>query len=130
MRVSYRRCRKLALRPVLASLLAFPFLILLLSCASSFAQENEKSKADESESAPSKVDRLRQNRAQNQNLKPIARDSKDLEELQEGADFLRRRQDYFFKPRAFPIGFIPQGARERALQQKIQMYQREGRLSP
>jgi photosystem II stability/assembly factor-like uncharacterized protein len=130
MRVSYRRCRKLALRPVLASLLAFPFLILLLSCASNFAQENEKSKADESESAPSKVDRLRQNRAQNQNLKPIARDSKDLEELQEGADFLRRRQDYFFKPRAFPIGFIPQGARERALQQKIQMYQREGRLSP
>jgi len=29
----------------------------------------------------------------------------------------------------FSLGFIPQGARERALQHKTQMYQREGRLS-
>ena len=62
-------------------------------------------------------------------LKPMPRDGEELESLQEGPDFLRRRQDWFFKPRAFPIGFIPQGARERALEQKRQMYQREGRFS-
>jgi len=62
-------------------------------------------------------------------LKPLPQAEKDLEAAQEGPEFLRRRQDWFFKPRAFPIGFIPQGARERALQQKSQMYQREGRLS-
>lgn len=61
-----------------------------------------------------------------QNLKPFR--AEDLEAKQEGADFLRRRQDWFFKPRAFPLGFIPQGARERALEQKKQMYIREGRL--
>jgi len=58
----------------------------------------------------------------------MPRDNEGLEKVQEGPEFLRRRQDWFFKPRAFPLGFIPQGARERALQQKIQMYQREGRL--
>lgn len=62
-------------------------------------------------------------------LKPLPQAEKGLEAAQEGPEFLRRRQDWFFKPRAFPIGFIPQGARERALQQKTQMYQREGRLS-
>jgi len=62
-------------------------------------------------------------------LKPLAHDENGREAIEEGADFLKRRQEWFFKPRAFPIGFIPQGARERALQQKTQMYQREGRLS-
>src|SRR6266446_982096 len=61
-------------------------------------------------------------------FRPMPRDNEGLEKVQEGPEFLRRRQDWFFKPRAFPLGFIPQGARERALQQKIQMYQREGRL--
>ena len=62
-------------------------------------------------------------------FKPLPRNDKGLEATQEGPEFLRRRQDWFFKPRAFPIGFIPQGARERALQQKMLMYQREGRTS-
>ena len=59
-------------------------------------------------------------------LEPISEDKAKLESAQEGPEFLRRRQDWFFKPRAFPLGFIPQGARERALQQKMQMYQRAG----
>jgi Big-like domain-containing protein len=62
-------------------------------------------------------------------LKPVPRDADGRELVEEGPDFLRLRQDWFFKPRAFPLGFIPQGARERALQQKKQMYQREGRLN-
>jgi hypothetical protein len=62
-------------------------------------------------------------------LRPMPRNDAGLEGVQEGPEFLRRRQDWFFKPRAFPIGFIPQGARERALEQKRQMYRREGRLS-
>ncbi len=61
-------------------------------------------------------------------LKPVPHDDQGREAIQEGPEFLRRRQDWFFKPRSFPIGFIPQGARERALEQKRQMYQREGRL--
>src|SRR5260370_1676114 len=66
---------------------------------------------------------------QQRGFRPLPRNDAGLEAAQEGPEFLRRRQDWFFKPRAFPLGFIPQGARERALQQKIQMYQREGRLS-
>src|SRR5207253_10710907 len=62
-------------------------------------------------------------------FRKLPRDNEGLEKAQEGPEFLRHRQDWFFKPRAFPLGFIPQGARERALQQKAQMYQREGRLS-
>ncbi len=62
-------------------------------------------------------------------LKPMPRDTEARESVEEGPDFLQRRMDWFFKPRAFPIGFIPQGARQRALQQKAQMYQREGRFS-
>src|SRR2546423_6071455 len=129
--VLFRRCRKLALRPVLTSLaspLAFAILVFFSCASSSLAQEKENPKAEASESKVSKPDRLRQNHTQN--LKPISRDAKDLEELQEGSEFLRRRQDYFFKPRACPLGFIPQGARERALQHTIQMYQQEGRFNP
>ncbi len=64
-----------------------------------------------------------------QNLKPLPRSDNDRELVEEGPEFLKRRQDWFFKPRAFPLGFIPQGARERALQQKKLMYQREGRFN-
>src|SRR5260370_3157471 len=64
-----------------------------------------------------------------QGYRPLPRKDAGLEPAQEGPEFLRRRQDWFFQPRAFPLGFIPQGARERALQQKDLMYQREGRLS-
>ncbi len=60
--------------------------------------------------------------------KPLPRDNAKLKASQEGPEFLRRRQDWFFKQRSFPIGFIPQGARERALQQRREMYRREGRL--
>ena len=65
-----------------------------------------------------------------QNLKPLPRE-KDAkqEEDKEGADFLKRRQDWLFKPRAFPLGFIPRGARERALQQKSQMFPRQPRAA-
>jgi hypothetical protein len=66
---------------------------------------------------------------QQSGLKPLPRDPARMEELQEGPEFLRRRHDWFFQPRAFPLGFIPHGARERALQQKTQMSQREGRLN-
>jgi hypothetical protein len=62
-------------------------------------------------------------------LKPLPRNEGDGDLVEEGPEFLKLRQDWFFKPRAFPIGFIPQGARERALQQKKQMYQREGRFN-
>ncbi len=62
-------------------------------------------------------------------LKPLAQTKAKLEAAQEGPEFLRRRQDWFFKPRAFPIGFIPQGARERALQQKKQMYSQQRQSS-
>ena len=64
-----------------------------------------------------------------QGFRPLPRNDAGLEAAQEGPEFLRHRQDWLFKPRAFPLGFIPQGARERALQKKAQMYQREGRLS-
>jgi hypothetical protein len=62
-------------------------------------------------------------------LKPVPHDEDGGELVEEGPDFLRLRQDWFFKPRAFPIGFIPQGARVRALQQKKQMYLQEGRFN-
>ena len=63
------------------------------------------------------------------NLKPLPHDEGGRESVEEGAEFLKRRQDWFFRPRAFPLGFIPQGARERALQQMKLMYQKEGRLA-
>ncbi len=64
-----------------------------------------------------------------QGFRPLPRNDAGLEAAQEGPEFLRRRQDWFFKPRAFPLGFIPQGARSRALQRMHQMLQNEGRLS-
>src|SRR2546427_5476793 len=75
------------------------------------------------------ADQSQEKQLKQQGLRPLARNDAGLEAAQEGPEFLRRRQDWFFKPRAFPLGFIPQGARERAPQQKKQMYQREGRLN-
>src|SRR6266404_5034206 len=64
-----------------------------------------------------------------QGFRPLPRTDAGLEAAQEGPEFLRRRQDWFFKPRAFPQGFIPQGARQRALNRMHQMLQNEGRLN-
>ena len=62
-------------------------------------------------------------------LKPMPHDEDGREAVEEGPEFLTRRQDWFFKPRAFPQGFIPQGARQRALYRMHQMLQNEGRLN-
>src|SRR5467141_211590 len=62
-------------------------------------------------------------------LKPMPHDEDGREAVEEGPEFLKRRQDWFFKPRAFPQGFIPQGARQRALDRMHQMLQNEGRLN-
>jgi hypothetical protein len=99
-------------------LLVFVLFGLSGLCATVSAQEQQ-------ESDKSKVSVTETKKAQN--LKPLPQ-GEDLESKQEGPEFLRRRQDYFFKPRAFPLGFIPRGARERAVEQKRQMYIREGRL--
>jgi photosystem II stability/assembly factor-like uncharacterized protein len=103
-------------RPASVALAAALF---ALSAGSAFAQEN----ADSGKKLPPSVT----NPARN--LRPLPHDENDREALQEGPEFLKRRLDWFFKPRAFPLGFIPQGARERALQHMKQMYQREGRFS-
>lgn len=39
----------------------------------------------------------------------------------EGAEFLKRRQRWFYQQRAYPLGYIPQGARARALDQLRRM---------
>src|SRR5260370_4149800 len=94
-----------------------------------------QSKPDSAPAAKAKPDAAKSQKKQSKpqsGLKPVPRGEDGRELVEEGPDFLRLRQDWFFKPRAFPIGFIPQCARERALVQKKQMYLREGRfnLSP
>lgn len=57
----------------------------------------------------------------------------EREGVGEGPEFLLRRQQWFFRQRAYPLGFIPQGARERALEEMDRMIQREislGRRAP
>jgi hypothetical protein len=49
----------------------------------------------------------------------VAAPAEDRE--REGAEFLKRRQQWFYHQRAFPLGFIPQGARSRALEHLRQM---------
>src|SRR5260370_33741852 len=91
-----------------------------------------QSKPDSAPAAQAKPDAAQSQQKQSKpqsGLKPVPRGEDGRELLEEGPDFLRLRQDWFFKPRAFPIGFIPQGARERALEQKKQMYLREGRFN-
>ncbi len=89
------------------------FLTLTLALPAFRAVAQSKPGADQPQEKPSKLQ---------QGLRQLPRNDAGLETAQEGPDFLRRRQDWFFKPRAFPLGFIPQGARERALQQKTQAF--------
>ncbi|MBZ5701357.1 MAG: glycoside hydrolase [Acidobacteriia bacterium] len=46
-------------------------------------------------------------------------------EEREGVDFLQRRQHWFFHPRTYPLGFIPAGARQRALEHVRRMQQQQ-----
>src|SRR3989454_11092 len=43
----------------------------------------------------------------------------------EGSDIIRRRQEWFYKQRTYPLGLIPAGARLRALQHLEEMRKRE-----
>src|SRR5258708_20364380 len=109
------------------SLLLFPS-FLALPAFRAAAQPNP----DRGPAAKAKRDGAKSQQKQSKpqsGLKPVPRGEDGQELVEEGPDFLRLRQDWFFKPRAFPIGFIPQGARERALEQKKQMYLREGRFN-
>jgi hypothetical protein len=104
------------------------FVVTLLFALPAF-RAAAQSKPDTAPAAQAAAEaQARQSKSQ-PGMKPLPRDPEALESLQEGPEFLQRRMDWFFKPRAFPIGFIPQGARERALEQKRQMYQREGRFN-
>src|SRR5258706_3569636 len=62
-------------------------------------------------------------------LKPMPLDEDGREAVEEGPEFLKRRQDWYCKSRAFPQGFIRQGARKRALDRMHQTLQNEGRLN-
>ncbi len=95
-------------------------LIVILALPAFRAAAQSKPDAAEADEKQSKAQR---------GLKPMPHDEDKLESVQEGAEFLKRRQDWFFQPRAFPLGFIPQGARQRAMQRMQQMLQNEGRLS-
>jgi hypothetical protein len=105
------------------------FVLALLLALPAF-RAAAQSKPDAAPAAQASADAQAKQSKSQPGLKPLPRDPEARESLEEGPDFLQRRMDWFFKPRAFPIGFIPQGARERALEQKRQMYQREGRFSP
>src|SRR3989442_498571 len=47
---------------------------------------------------------------------------------QEGADFLRKRAEWFYKQRTFPLGFIPPNARLKALKQMDAMIETEKKM--
>src|SRR5713226_6776849 len=96
---------------ILTSLLAFP------AFRAAAQSKPDAAQAPEKQSKPQ------------QGFRPLPRNGAGLEAAQEGPEFLRRRQDWFFQPRAFPLGFIPQGARQRALERMHHMLQNEGRLS-
>src|SRR6267378_3924227 len=81
------------------------------------------------QSKPDAAQALEKQSKPQQGFRPLPRNNAGLEAAQEGPEFLRRRQDWFFQPRAFPQGFIPQGARQRALNRMHQMLQNEGRLN-
>jgi hypothetical protein len=107
--------------PVLRNSLFVLTLILALPAFRAAAQ----SKPD---SAPAAQAQEKQSKSQS-GLKPMPHDEDGRAAVEEGPEFLKRRQDWFFKPRAFPQGFIPQGARQRALYRMHQMLQNEGRLN-
>ena len=54
----------------------------------------------------------------------VAREGGEREEK----DTARKRIEWFYQQRAFPLGFIPAGARLRALQELDRMLEREGKL--
>src|SRR5215469_8690472 len=109
------------------SLFLFAALLLAASWARVSAQTKDKKASTRTAAATSGSQQAEAK--PKSNLKPLPRADESRERLQEGQDFLRRRQDWFFKPRAFPLGFIPQGAPQRALEQRRLMYQREGRFN-
>src|SRR5260370_32353175 len=91
-----------------------------------------QSKPDSAPAAQAKPDAAQSQQKQSKpqsGLKPVPRGEDGRELVEEGPDFLRLRQAWFFKPRAFPIVIIPQRAREPALEQKKQMHLREGRFN-
>jgi hypothetical protein len=115
-----------------SSLLRNSLLVLIVTLALPAFRAAAQSKPDSASTAQAAPDAVQAQEKQSKpqaGLKPVPRDADGRELVEEGPDFLRLRQDWFFKPRAFPIGFIPQGARERALEQKKQMYLREGRFN-
>jgi photosystem II stability/assembly factor-like uncharacterized protein len=44
---------------------------------------------------------------------------------EEDAEFLRRREEWFYRQRAYPLGFIPAGVRLKALEHRRQMEERQ-----
>jgi hypothetical protein len=44
----------------------------------------------------------------------------------ESSDLIKKRADWFFRPRAYPLGFVPVGARQRALEQTQRMREAQG----
>jgi hypothetical protein len=50
------------------------------------------------------------------------------ENERDSATLIRKRADWFFKQRAYPLGFIPAGARMKAIQQMEQMQRTQGTL--
>jgi photosystem II stability/assembly factor-like uncharacterized protein len=50
------------------------------------------------------------------------------EHQRDGADLIRKRAEWFLHQREFPLGFIPAGAREKALEQRDQMIRERGTL--
>jgi len=62
--------------------------------------------------------------------KPLAKNEQVAREggEREEKDAARKRIEWFYQQRAFPLGFIPAGARLRALQELDRMLEREGKL--
>src|SRR5258708_13393042 len=77
-----------------------------------------QSKPDSAPAAQAKPDAAQSQQKQSKpqsGLKPVPRGEDGQELVEEGPDFLRLRQDWFFKPRPFPTRFIPQRSPERPL---------------
>jgi photosystem II stability/assembly factor-like uncharacterized protein len=106
-----------------------PLLVLAVILALPALRAAAQSSPDSSPAAPAAAEAQAKQSTSQPGLKPLPHDGAERESVQEGSDFLRRRQDWFFQPRAYPLGFVPQGARQRALQRMHQMLQNEGRLS-
>lgn len=55
---------------------------------------------------------------------------RDATAEREGPEFLRRRAEWFYHQRAYPLGFIPAGARLRAIEQMRSMIRARGEVLP